>query len=61
MSDRFIYTNLNNRGGGNDRLVGRSGTDNLTGGSGNDTFQFNSISDSPAGSSRDVIQVMRWD
>ncbi|WP_375514039.1 M10 family metallopeptidase C-terminal domain-containing protein, partial [uncultured Nostoc sp.] len=42
-------------GAGNDRFVGGSGTDILTGGSGNDRFQYNSVSDSPAGFSRDVI------
>ncbi|MEH2237333.1 calcium-binding protein [Nostoc sp.] len=42
-------------GNGNDRLVGASGTDILTGGAGNDIFKFNLVSDSPAGSSRDVI------
>ncbi|MBG1260165.1 M10 family metallopeptidase C-terminal domain-containing protein [Nostoc commune] len=42
-------------GDGNDVLGGGNGTDRLTGGSGNDTFQYNSVSDSPAGPSRDVI------
>ncbi|MEH1932693.1 MAG: calcium-binding protein [Nostoc sp.] len=44
-----------NGGRGNDILTGGTGTDRLTGGSGNDIFKFNSVSDSPAGVSRDVI------
>ena len=40
---------------GNDTLVGGAGTDVLTGGPGNDVFQFNSVSDSTPGLSRDVI------
>jgi serralysin len=40
---------------GNDTLVGGSGSDRLTGGVGNDVFKFNSVSDSPAGVSRDII------
>ncbi|MEH1907180.1 calcium-binding protein [Nostoc sp.] len=44
-----------NGGVGSDILTGGAGTDSLTGGLGNDVFDFNSVSDSPAGSSRDVI------
>ncbi|MEH2060532.1 MAG: calcium-binding protein [Nostoc sp.] len=44
-----------NGGRGNDILTGGTGTDILTGGPGNDIFKFNSVSDSPAGVSRDVI------
>ncbi|MBC6434239.1 calcium-binding protein, partial [Nostoc sp. HG1] len=44
-----------NGNAGNDILIGGAGTDSLTGGAGNDIFDFNSVSDSPAGSSRDVI------
>ncbi|MBD0302751.1 MAG: hypothetical protein ICV85_11405, partial [Tolypothrix sp. T3-bin4] len=40
---------------GNDTLSGGSGTDILRGGAGNDVFNFSSVTDSPAGSSRDVI------
>lgn len=42
-------------GAGNDKLYGGSGNDYLTGGSGADTFVFASLSDSRAGSARDVI------
>ncbi|MBN3896258.1 MAG: hypothetical protein HWQ41_13630 [Nostoc sp. NOS(2021)] len=42
-------------GSGNDTLVGGAGTDILTGGPGNNNFEFNLISESPAGFSRDVI------
>ncbi|MEA5624009.1 calcium-binding protein [Nostoc sp. UHCC 0251] len=44
-----------NGGRGNDILNGGPGNDILTGGLGNDVFVFNSVSDSPAGSSRDTI------
>ena len=41
---------------GNDRLIGGLGRDRLQGGSGNDLFRFDSVDDSPPGSSqRDVI------
>ncbi|MFN6452101.1 MAG: calcium-binding protein [Nostoc sp. EfeVER01] len=40
---------------GNDTISGGAGTDSLTGGAGNDIFDFNSVSDSPPGLSRDVI------
>jgi len=46
---------LLNGNAGNDILIGGAGTDSLTGGAGNDIFDFNSVSDSPAGSSRDAI------
>ncbi|NGO51449.1 calcium-binding protein [Allomesorhizobium camelthorni] len=36
-------------GSGNDRLVGGAGSDILNGGTGNDTFDFDLVSDSPAG------------
>jgi Ca2+-binding RTX toxin-like protein len=38
-----------NGGGNNDRLIGGAGSDILNGGTGNDVFQFNLVSDSPAG------------
>jgi Ca2+-binding RTX toxin-like protein len=38
-----------NGGGNNDRLIGGAGSDILNGGAGNDVFQFNLVSDSPAG------------
>jgi Ca2+-binding RTX toxin-like protein len=45
-----------NGGAGNDTLVGGAGRDILIGGTGNDTFDFNLVSDSPAGAaSRDSI------
>lgn len=45
------------RGGGwNDALIGSAGRDTLNGGSGNDIFDYNSVSESPTGSShRDSI------
>ncbi|MDZ8261909.1 M10 family metallopeptidase C-terminal domain-containing protein [Nostoc sp. ChiQUE01b] len=42
--------------GGNDLLDGGSGTDKLIGGDGNDVFQFDSVSDSQPGLSRDIIK-----
>ena len=42
-------------GMGNDKLVGGADQDTLTGGAGNDRFVFNSVSDSAASYSRDVI------
>lgn len=42
-------------GGGNDFLSGGAGKDSLTGGKGNDIFDFNTISETSAGISRDVI------
>ncbi len=54
-----------NGGDGNDTLLGYDGKDILTGGAGkdtfwgeggNDTFDFNSISDSPTGAGRDIIE-----
>jgi Ca2+-binding RTX toxin-like protein len=36
-------------GAGNDRLIGGAGRDSLNGGAGNDTFDFDLVSDSPAG------------
>ncbi|NGO53844.1 calcium-binding protein [Allomesorhizobium camelthorni] len=43
-------------GAGNDRLIGGAGSDILNGGTGNDTFDFDLVSDSPAGpASRDSI------
>jgi Ca2+-binding RTX toxin-like protein len=44
---------------GSDLLVGGLGADILNGGSGNDTFDYNTVSDSPAGAGRDVIQDFR--
>lgn len=44
---------------GNDLLRGGLGADLLSGGSGNDTFDYNALSDSPAGAGRDVIQDFR--
>ena len=41
---------------GNDILIGGAGTDQLQGGGGADMFDFNAVTDSLAGSSRDVIQ-----
>ncbi|MEM9012535.1 MAG: S8 family serine peptidase [Pseudomonadota bacterium] len=40
---------------GNDELDGGTGFDIMTGGNGMDTFVFNSVADSPAGASQDVI------
>jgi Ca2+-binding RTX toxin-like protein len=40
---------------GNDTLVGGLGADSLTGGLGNDTFDYNAVSESPAGVGRDII------
>jgi len=43
-------------GDGNDTLIGGAGRDSLIGGAGNDTFDFNLVSESPAGAaSRDSI------
>jgi Ca2+-binding RTX toxin-like protein len=43
-------------GSGNDRLIGGGGRDTLIGCTGNDTFDFNLVSESPAGAaSRDTI------
>lgn len=44
---------------GNDVLLGGLGADILGGGIGNDTFDYNAVSDSPAGAGRDVIQDFR--
>lgn len=44
---------------GNDVLTGGSGRDQLSGGLGNDRFDFNAVSDSPAGADRDIIQDFR--
>ena len=41
--------------GGNDTLYGGTGTDTLYGGTGNDVFQFDSVSESQPGLSRDII------
>ncbi|MBN3871888.1 M10 family metallopeptidase C-terminal domain-containing protein [Nostoc sp. JL33] len=41
--------------GGNDTLIGGAETDTLYGGDGNDVFQFESVSDSQPGLSRDII------
>lgn len=41
--------------GGNDKLDGGSGKDTLIGGTGHDKFVYKSVSDSPAGTGRDVI------
>jgi Ca2+-binding RTX toxin-like protein len=38
-----------NGGAGNDRLIGGAGRDSLNGGAGNDRFDFDLVSDSPAG------------
>jgi Ca2+-binding RTX toxin-like protein len=38
-----------NGGDGNDRLIGGAGRDSLNGGAGNDVFDFDAVSDSPAG------------
>lgn len=40
---------------GNDTFNGGSGKDQLNGGAGNDRFDFNAVSESPAGTGRDVI------
>jgi len=40
---------------GNDTLLGGIGADSLYGGLGNDLFDYNSVSESPAGVGRDVI------
>ena len=40
---------------GNDTLLGGLGADSLNGGLGNDTFDYNSVSESPVGTGRDVI------
>ena len=40
---------------GNDTLVGGAGADTLTGGPGADSFDFDTLLDSPAGASPDVI------
>ncbi|MEH1838392.1 MAG: hypothetical protein V7L20_06425 [Nostoc sp.] len=42
--------------GGNDTLIGGGGTDILYGDTGNDVFQFDSVSDSQPGLSRDIIK-----
>lgn len=42
-------------GNGNDLLIGGAGSDTLAGGSGTDIFRYTSVSDSPAGTGRDVI------
>ncbi|MEH2326328.1 MAG: hypothetical protein V7K32_22755 [Nostoc sp.] len=42
--------------GGNDTLFGGAGTDTLYGGAGNDVFEFDSVSDSQPGLSRDIIK-----
>lgn len=42
-------------GNGNDVLTGGSGRDQLNGGAGNDRFDYNAVSESPTGTSRDVI------
>jgi Ca2+-binding RTX toxin-like protein len=45
-----------NGGAGNDRLIGGAGRDTLNGGAGNDRFDFDLVSESPAGpASRDSI------
>jgi Ca2+-binding RTX toxin-like protein len=44
-----------NGGAGNDLLTGGTGKDYLTSGTGNDIFDFNTISESSASTSRDVI------
>jgi len=46
-----------NGGTGNDTLVGGTGQDSMTGGSGNDVFDFNAVSESAPGSSRDIISL----
>ncbi|WP_353643017.1 calcium-binding protein [Mesorhizobium sp. WSM2239] len=38
-----------NGGAGNDTLIGGAGSDSLNGGTGNDRFDFDAVSDSPAG------------
>lgn len=42
-------------GGGADRLSGRDDADQLTGGAGNDIFDYDAVTDSSPGASRDVI------
>ena len=42
-------------GAGNDTLDGGAGRDGMVGGAGNDVFIFRSVTDSPAGSTRDTI------
>lgn len=57
-ADRLFGQNGNDTligGTGNDLLVGGKGKDILTGGTGNDTFDFNTVSETLAGTNRDVI------
>ncbi|MEH2370393.1 calcium-binding protein [Nostoc sp.] len=44
-----------NGNAGSDILTGGAGTDSLIGGAGSDIFDFNLVSDSPTGLSRDII------
>jgi Ca2+-binding RTX toxin-like protein len=44
-----------NGGNGNDLLIGGTGADSLNGGAGADTFDYNAVSESPAGVGRDKI------
>jgi Ca2+-binding RTX toxin-like protein len=43
-------------GSGNDRITGGSGADSLTSSVGSNVFVYNSVSDSPSGGGRDIIQ-----
>ncbi|MCL6750829.1 hypothetical protein KBT16_07485 [Nostoc sp. CCCryo 231-06] len=56
----FLYGGAGNDAlygfGGNDTLIGGTGTDTLYGVDGNDVFQFDSVSDSQPGLSRDIIK-----
>jgi Ca2+-binding RTX toxin-like protein len=57
-NDQLIGNGGNDKldgGSGNDKLTGGSGKDQLTGGTGHDKFAYKSVSDSPAGTGRDVI------
>ncbi len=48
-------TDTLNGGNGNDQLIGGASRDTLNGGSGNDLFKYNSASDSPSGTGKDLI------
>ncbi len=54
----FIDDGVNDNG--NDYLNGGGGKDTLNGGGGKDIFDYDSVSDSPAGAERDVIEDFKW-